>query len=194
LERPIPLSTERYEIESQIRECFGRCAYSHKTHEKMAERSASWLHTVKWAQIGLSALTTVGAISVLFEKGSLYAAYATTGLSFLTLMVNSYMKDLDPGQAAQKHRETASDLWNIRESYMSLLTDIRDNSIITDKLRERRDELQVLLHSIYRSAPHTDGKAYGQAQDALQNREDLTFSEAEIDHFLPTSLKRSLKK
>ncbi|WP_375143992.1 hypothetical protein [Bradyrhizobium sp. Ash2021] len=46
------------------------------------------------------------------------------------------------------------------------------------------------MHSIYRSAPHTDGKAYGQAQDALQNREDLTFTDSEIDAFLPGPLKR----
>jgi hypothetical protein len=57
-------------------------------------------------------------------------------------------------------------------------------------LRQRRDDLQTLLHKIHRSAPHTDGKAYGQAQDALKNREDLTFSDDEIDAFLPGPLKR----
>lgn len=37
---------------------------------------------------------------------------------------------------------------------------------------------------------YTDGKAYGQAQNALQNREDLTFTDQELDAFLPGPLKR----
>src|SRR5713226_5902357 len=116
----IPGDGERAALESQVRECFGRCAYTHKTHEKMAERSAAWLHRVKWLQIILAALTTGGAVGVLFDKNSLFFPYATALLSISMLVVNSYVKDLDPGQAAQKHREAASDIWNVREAYLSL--------------------------------------------------------------------------
>jgi SMODS and SLOG-associating 2TM effector domain family 4 len=146
---------------------------------------------VKWGQIILSALTTCGAVGVLFARDTPVFAYATALLSFGTLLLNSYMKDLDPGAAAQKHREAASDIWNMREAYLSLLTDIRDGAIPLDALRKRRDELQTQLHRIYRIAPHTDGKAYGQAQDALKNKEDLTFSDAEIDALLPSPLRRT---
>jgi hypothetical protein len=186
-----PVEGERYAFESQVRECFGRCAYTHKTHEKMADRSAARLRDLKWGQIILSALTTAGAVGVIFDKSSPYAAYATLALSIGMLVLNSYAKDLNPGEEAQKHRETASDIWNVREAYLSLLTDIRDAMLAIDKLRERRDELQAQLHKIYRSAPHTDGKAYGEAQNALQNKEELTFSDAEIDAFLPGPLKRT---
>jgi hypothetical protein len=40
----------------------------HKTHEKMAERHATWLRRFKWLQIILAALTTAGAVGVLFEQ------------------------------------------------------------------------------------------------------------------------------
>jgi SMODS and SLOG-associating 2TM effector domain family 4 len=186
----IPVENERYVLESQVRECFGRCAYTHKTHEKMAERKAASLWWVKWAQIVLSALTTGGAIGVLFDKTTVFFPYATAALSISLLILNSYVKDLDPGQAAQKHREVASDIWNIREAYLSLLTDIRDPQFALPDVRKRRDDLQTQLHKIYRTAPHTDGKAYGQAQDALKNKEDLTFSDKEIDAFLPEPLRR----
>ena len=96
----------------------------------------------------------------------------------------------DSGQDAQKHREAASDIWNVREAYLSLLTDIRDQNFSLIDLRARRDELQNQLHAIYKAAPHTNGKAYSEAQNALQNREDLTFTDAEIDAFLPGPLKR----
>jgi hypothetical protein len=190
LEHSIPAEGERYALESQVRECFGRCAYTHKTHEKMAERGSRRLRIMKWGQIILSALTAGGAIGVVFERNSVVFPYATALLSVSLLIVNSYVKDLDPGKDAQLHREAASDIWNIREAYLSLLTDIRDPSCSMAQLRQRREDLQALLHKIYRSAPHTDGKAYGQAQDALKNREDLTFSDDEVDAFLPGPLKR----
>jgi hypothetical protein len=184
-------TNERFALECQLRECFGRCAYTHKTHEKMAERSSKQLHRVKLSQIVLSALTAGGAVGVIFSKDSLLFQYATAILSIALLILNSYVKDLDPGQRAQKHREAASDIWSVRESYLSLLADVRDPGMSLDQLRKRRDELQAALHKIYRSAPHTDGDAYSEAQNALKNREDLTFTDAEIDAFLPTPLKRS---
>ncbi len=191
MDRSIPPDTERYFLESQVRECYGRCAYTHKTHEKMAERSARWLRRIKWAQIILSALTTGGAIGVIFDKTSALFAYGTALLAISLLILNSYVKDLNPGEEAQKHRETASDIWNVREAYLSLLTDVRDHSFAVADLRARRDELQAQLYKIYRAAPHTDGRAYGQAQNALKNNEDLTFTDAEIDKFLPTPLRRT---
>ncbi len=182
---------ERFVLESQVRELYGRCAYTHKTHEKMAERASAWLWRVKWGQIILSALTTGGAIGVLFDKASMFFPFATAFLSISMLILNSYVKDVDPGQLAQKHREAASDIWSIRESYLSLLTDIRDTAFPIADLRKRRDDLQTLLHKIYRSVPNTDGKAYGQAQNALKNNEDLTFLDTEIDALLPGPLKRA---
>lgn len=186
-----PVEDERYVLESQVRELYGRCAYTHKTHEKMAERASSWLWRTKWAQIILSALTTGGAIGVVFDTNSAIYPLATAFLSISMLILNSYVKDVDPGQDAQKHREAASDIWNVREAYLSLLTDIRDQNFSLSDLRARRDELQSQLHAIYRAAPHTSGKAYGEAQDALKNKEDLTFTDAEIDAFLPGPLKRT---
>lgn len=46
------------------------------------------------------------------------------------------------------------------------------------------------LHEVYRGAPGTSYKAYKAAQDALQKYEDMTFSDAEIDAFLPKELER----
>lgn len=189
----IPADPERYAFESQVRECYGRCAYSHKTQQKMAEGCASRLAHIKLGQIVLSALTTGGAVGVVFDRNSVVYPYATAVLAVSLLVLNSYVKDIDPGEAAQKHREAASDIWNIREAYLSLLADSRDPTIALADLRQRRDDLQTRLHKIYRIAPHTSSTAYGRAQDALQNKEDLTFSDAEIDAFLPTSLRRTVK-
>lgn len=187
------IESEYYALESQVRECYGRCAYTHKTHEKMAERLHSGHKRAKWANIVLSSLIAGGAVGTIFAKGSAwegYAGYATAFLSVLSLIFNAYLKDLDPGALAQRHREAASDIWNIREAYLSLITDIVGQGTDLAALRQHRDNLQAALHKIYHAAPHTDGKAYGKAQNALKNNEDLTFSDREIDAMLPTNLRR----
>ena len=190
------IEPERQALESQIRECYGRCAYTHKTHEKMAERLHFRHKAGKWANIILSSLITGGAVSTIFARGAGwdgYAVYATASLSILSLIFNAYLKDLDPGALAQRHREAASDIWNVREAYLSLIADIVGQASDLVALRERRDSLQAALHKIYHGAPHTDGEAYGKAQDALKNKEDLTFSEREIDLMLPIDLRRAQK-
>jgi len=156
----------------------------------MATKCNASLKRVKWLQIILSAITTGGAIGVVFNESSVLLPYVTAFFSVITLIVNSYMKDIDPGASAQKHREAASDLWNSREGYLSLLADIRDRNISIDDLRVRRDKLQDHLHVIYKNSPHTDDSAYKKAQNALKNKEDLYFSDEELDKLLPAALRR----
>ena len=156
----------------------------------MAERLALRQAIFKWANIIVSACITVGAVGVIFDKTSAFFTYGTALLSASGLILNAYFKNLDPGALAQKHREAASDIWSVRESYLSLITDTFDEKLPLETIRARRDKLQATLHKIYHGAPHTNGKAYSAAQDSLKNNEDLTFSEKELDMLLPVSLRR----
>lgn len=186
-------SPELNALEAQIRECFGRVIYTHKTHSKMADRAAGRLKWLKLIQIGLSSLTASGAVSIIFSD-QFGLKVATAGISLCTVGLTAYMKGFDPGAVAQKHRDTAADIWPVRESYLSLLTDLRGGSESTAAIRERRDELQASLAAIYRGAPHTDGRAYSDAQKALQQNEEYTFSDSEIDAFLPAALRKLQKE
>ena len=178
-------------LQAQIRDCFGRVAYSHKAHEKCADIYQRRLARVKFWQITLSALTTGGLLAVLFgpASGQTLAAIASALLSTSLLILNAYTKDVDPGRLSERHRETAAALWDVRESYLSLLTDLRSGDITVDAARERRDAIQATLADAYRSAPRTTDRAYQLAQDGLQQREELTFTDAEIDRLLPPSLR-----
>ncbi|WP_137887908.1 SLATT domain-containing protein [Pseudomonas sp. 2FE] len=180
---------ERTHLEDQIRECFGRVVYTHKTHEKMADKCSKTLARFKIAQIVVSALTASSAVIVVFFD-PVWVKVATAFLSLLTLLVSGYMKGFDPGGTAQKHRDAAAGLWPIRESYLSLITDWRMEQITFEEATKRRDELQAKLAAIYKGAPQTDGKAYAAAQKALKNNEEYTFSHSEIDCFLPSSLRK----
>ena len=179
-------------VEAQLRECFGRVAYSHKTHEKCADIALERLGHIKVAQIVLSAITTGGLLVVLFgpRDGTPVTAGLTAIISTALLALNAYTKENDLGQIAQKHKDAADRLWGVREAYLSLLTDVRAQLLPIADVLAKRDELQQSLSAAYAAAPRTSFKGYRRAQDALQIREDLTFSDEEIDRFLPTPLKR----
>ncbi|MDZ4057922.1 MAG: SLATT domain-containing protein [Polynucleobacter sp.] len=187
--QPSP-DTEAFSVlEGQVRECFGRVIYAHKTHEKDGDLCAGTLRNIKLIQIILGAITASGAIAVVFSD-QIALKLATALLSLITLGLTGYMKGFDPGASAQKHRDTAADLWVIREAYLSLLTDVGAGSLSLEEVRAKRDELQTALGAIYKSAPHTTPKAYGLAQKALQRDEEYTFNDGEIDKFLPRDLRR----
>ncbi len=107
------------------------------------------------------------------------------------LLLNAYTKNYDLGESAQKHKQAANDIWLIRERYLSLLTDLAMKEVSIDQLKTERDTLLESLHSVYVGSPSTTFEAYRKAQNALQAKEDMTFSDDEIDAFLPSELKRS---
>lgn len=194
MEQTTPPEPGRSALEAQIRECFGRVVYSTKTHEKCADLCMERLQWIKVAQIVLSAITTGGLLTALLGKPDVsYAATVVSALvSTLLLVLTAYMKDVDPGQQAEKHKKTASELWDIRESYLSMLSDLHDGNLDIAAIREKRDELHARLANVYSSAPRTNAKAYGIASHGLKAQEEMTFSDEEIDKFLPAALRRSL--
>ena len=118
--------------------------------------------------------------------GSLVAVLVSTSLFAL----NAYTKDYDLGELAQKHRQAGVDLWIIREKYISLITDLRVGRKSVEEVQVERDNILMELHAIYSGAPSTTDKAYKKAQEALKQLEDMTFSDEEIDAFLPKELKK----
>lgn len=177
------------ELEDQIRECFGRVVYSHKTHEKMADHDAATLRRYNLCQIVISVVTASSASLALILPADWPKVLAAL-TAIASAWISTYTKSFDPGGSAQTHRDAAASIWPIRESYLSLLTDLRMRRITDDEAAKRRDQLQDKLATIYKGVPHTNGKGYAAAQKALKKDEDLTFSDQELDHFLPAGLKK----
>ena len=175
-------------LEGQLRECYGRVVYSHKTHEKCADILLSRLSTIKLLQIILSAIATGGCVAALLGTGPIGAGVGAV-FSTALLVLNAYTKDHDLGEIAQKHRQAAAVIWLVREKYLSLLTDLRVGDESLDSIRSRRDALLKELHGAYSGAPSTTVRAYKKAQIAIQQLEEMTFSAKEIDKLLPPELK-----
>jgi hypothetical protein len=166
--------------------------YSHKTQEKTADQALRLLSRIKVVQIVLSAITTGGLIVVIFGDPTTSRATAVVSAIIATLLLalNAYVKDVDYGTISQQHKDAADKLWNIRESYLSLLTDIRAASIPIEEMRMERDKLQAALADVYVNSPRTTSSGYKEAQKGLKQQEELTFTDDEIDKFLPMPLRK----
>jgi hypothetical protein len=149
----------------------------------------SRLTRIKIWQITLSAITTAGFVGAVFGADKVGAALGMI-VSTALLALNSYTKNYDLGELAQKHKQAANDLWIIREKYLSLLVDLAMREKPVEVLQNQRDELVEQLHTVYSGAPSTTFQAYKKAQEALKKLEDMTFTDAEIDAFLPKELRR----
>lgn len=175
-------------LESQLRELYGRAVWTHKTQEKCADILKNRNHTLKLVQIILSALTTTGILITVFGENKIIGIISAI-LSAILFTINAYFQKYDLGELSEKHSDSASDIWNIREQYLSLLTDLKSNDVDIDSIRDKRDKLQSELHSVYKGSPRTISKAYNEATKALKQNEELTFSNQEIDNLLPPNFR-----
>jgi hypothetical protein len=174
-------------LENQLREMYGRAAYTQKTHEKMADIYVCRYRLLKTIEIALSAIATGSLIVAIFgesSSGTITGALFSSILLFFTL----YFKEASLGEQAQRHTEVASKLWGIREVLLSLLVDMRDQCDLS-KIRTERDKLNERLEEIYRNCPRTTPSAYAAAQRALKSEEELFFTDSELNRMLPKTLR-----
>ncbi len=174
-------------LESQLREMYGRAAYTHKVHEKMADGYIRRYRLIKTGEIWLSALAA-GSLVLAVLGDSRAATVLGAFLSTILLGLNLYFREASLGEQAQKHTVVASKLWGVREALLSLLVDMNDGRAV-DEVRDERDRLNGSLEEIYRGAPRTNGTAYAAAQKALKVSEELFFTDSELDKMLPKRLR-----
>lgn len=174
------------------REEYGRIAYSHKTHEKMVERLGGQVRIQKLLTAGLLTATAGSTIDVLVRDQTI-SKYVSLVLSAAALFLAIYQLSANPEKLLDQHRMAARALWLLREQYMHLIADLKAGAVSDAEARAIRDGPTKKAAEVYASAPDTDSIAYRHAQDALKDKEDLTFSSREIDLLLPPGLRESEK-
>lgn len=175
----------REKLKSQIKEAYGKVVYTYTAHHKFAARLIKQKNAIKVTQIVLTAISTVGFLATVITN-QILLSWLGGITAALSLVLNLYTKDFDLQEDIQKHKDAADDLWDVRETYISLLTDF--DTLNEDNIREQREKLQDAVSKINRKYPGTDGKSYAEAQNALQNEEEQTFRVGEVDELLPSRL------
>jgi ABC-type transport system involved in cytochrome bd biosynthesis fused ATPase/permease subunit len=167
-----------------LRLTFGHVVYRQQAHARIARARTLQSRWLRAAETLLMAATTVAAIGAAFGRGYGYAIASAVFavLSLVTLLLH-LMFDLDA--SARVHASCAARLWQIREQYRALLSDLCDGVIDVDTARRGRDALMTELHAVYESAPLADQQIAGRLTD------QAALSDEEIDVFLPRSLQKS---
>lgn len=173
----------------QVRECFGKVSWSHKTHECQASIYFSYHNILLWCRIVFSVLAAgSGIVSLLTETT---ASVITAVSSTVVLTIDLVFKDHSFADRAVAHQATATRLWRIRESYFSLIAELMSEKR-TDgdvKMQSEIEKLADQLHDVYLASPRTTPMAYAQASKKLKLGECCCTDE-EIDGLLPSGLRK----
>lgn len=176
---------------AQVRESFGRVVYSHKKHEKQADICFTKHRWQQGTLIGLTAVSSgtfiVAVVGLLGDP--VLTSIVTSSIALMVTWISLGTKTFRFADESDAHRGIASQLWDVRESYISLIADLTSGTISDAEGRARRDELQKATLDAYSDAPRTSQKAFDRAKDGLQNNEEMTFTPREIDLFLPEALR-----
>jgi|SRR3990172_3659096 len=173
-----------------IRDSFARATYTQKTFEKQLEIQCDNLVLYRWIRFCVIAITATGAISA-FVTDIYWTKLITAIFAVTSLVITLYGLGTKPEEIVSDLQRTARDLWYVREQYFHLLSDIKSGVIDTENIIRQRDRLSKELYEIYHDAPQTTSLAYKKAQQALKINEEMTFTDNEIDSFLPASLKKN---
>lgn len=176
-------------LEDQIRECYGKLVWTYTTHQKCVDILEKKSKRIKFLKISLNSISATGLVSYIITNQT-WLPITTIIFTTLALFLDIYTLSYDIDKEINSHVDMINKLWNIRESYLSLLVDIKSNCISIKEIMKKRDELQELLNSVYENGPRTNPKAYKKASVALKINEDMTLHDEEVDSFLPGSLKR----
>ncbi|MFY0584393.1 SLATT domain-containing protein [Cystobacter fuscus] len=152
-----------------MRDEFGRVAYSHKTHEKMADRLNSRVLWEKRINAALLALTTGNTIAVLVVEAR-WVEVTNVVLVGLSLYVTVYGYSRNRDRLVDQHRQAALGLRFLRDRYIHLIADVMTGSISEEEGRRRRDDLSQQLNQAYASAPPTDPAGYAAARRPSNQR------------------------
>lgn len=170
---------------------FAGVVWTHKIQEKQADIYLSKLNLLEFVRIGASAITTSGIFAVIFLD-TYWLKIATAVMSIVSLFINSYYKTYDLKGLQKHHKKSALDLLELREEFISVLCDIKLNKYTEENLLKKRDELLKRQMTIYKGALDTSGDAYDKAQKALKVQNDNTYTDEEIDSFLPMVARKNI--
>lgn len=184
------MSENCYDIlEDEIRSRYASVVWSHKIQEKQADIYSKRYKHFETAKILSASLTSVGIVSLLFTD-QLWIKLVSAVISFVSIFVSAYFKSFDLTTYIKAHKTSANKLLQLRDKLQLLLVDIRTEIVPVKDVRTKYEELLNELHMIYDEAPNTTDKAVQKAKEALKITKDNTFTDDEIDLFLPKKLRK----
>lgn len=172
----------------EVRQNFASAVWSHKIQEKQADIYGERYNLLETVKILAASLTSCGIISTIFCD-NLVAKIITAILSFITLSITTYFKSFDVKNMEMQCKNTAKRLIVVRNDLMHIIAEIHMKEHSVEDINSNYIRIKDTLHEIYIEAPTTTQKAVERATKALKVDDEYTYSDDEIDNFLPPTLR-----
>ena len=88
-------------------------------------------------------------------------------------------------------KTTAIEFLELREDIVSTLCDIKIDKYTEEELREKRNKFIGRKMEIVKCSPEASNRAVKKAGDALKIKNDNTFTDEEIDSYLPVLARKN---
>ncbi len=179
---------------SIIRQQFAQCVFTHKVLEKAADRMEKINTKIKWANVVILAFVLAFLIlQIKFPKYTFLNDIAI-GITVFEILFIYTQKEFSFESKAKEYKKFALKFLELRDKYKNFIVDIMNN-LDEERIVARRDLLQEQYQIIASLSPQTNYDDYQEAQKALLGKivsdEEFTWSDSEIDRFLPKELRLS---
>lgn len=176
-------------FESQIRQLFASVVWTHKIQEKQADIYRKRHARFEFARIALLAITTSGIFSIIFLD-EYWLKVVTAVIGLISLFINIYYETYDLRLMIENHKSGAKELLKLRESLITLLTEIKVEMINDEDVKTKMELLYSRYFAIIEGLHDASPTAVDKASEALKKSMDNSFSDEEIDSYLPIGLRK----
>lgn len=175
---------------SVVRQAFANTVFTHKIQEIAVEVQEKKLLCVKIINIIIVTLILFALFLQTFYPNLIWIFFIGAGLTIGEVIFLIFQLTFNFDKRMDLHKRSALKFMALRDSYISLITDIMNENISAKEIKQQREKLKIEYHSICESAPQTNRKEFHKAQKRLSKvvkneGEDFTWSDEEINHFLP---------
>lgn len=179
---------------SIVRQSFANAVFTHKVQEVAAEDQDRKVFWVKITNIVLVSVVLILLFLQASKPNFVLLSYMASGITIAEVIFLIIQLSFSFEKRAVMYKNSALKYMGLRDNYKVLIADIMNGNIPSDTMIAKRDLLQHEYQVISDLAPQTGSKEYAVAQKRLNKRgpierEEFTWSDNEIDRFLPEKLR-----
>ena len=174
-----------------VRQSYASVVWTHKIQEKQADIYSERKNFLETVNIIVATLTSCGVTSIVVNKDSFVLKLITFVLSFITVAITAYFKNVDLKSLQKQHKDAANNFIVIRNELLQVITDICMRNEEVKSLNDRYKSIMERLNKLYINAPIVSERAGKRAADAFAKEKGYSYKEEEIERFLPPELRKS---
>jgi hypothetical protein len=171
----------------EVRQNFASVVWTHKTQEKQADIYANRYKIFETCNIIFAGVTSCGVVAI-FLCDEYITKVLTTLVSFGSFFLSAYLKGFDLKNLERQHRIAANKFIIVRNQLLHIIAELHMKSNL-EQIKAEYQQILSDLNELYLEAPSTTDSAVSKASEALNVKNEYTYTDEEIDHFLPNNLK-----